>query len=314
MSENLEIFVGIDIAKDTLDMGFQPSGQTVRLPHDAQGITEATKRLGEAALCLVVLEATGGLETPLAATLVAAGVPVAVVNPRQVRDYAKATGQLAKTDRIDALVLADFARAIRPELRPMKDALTRELDALVTRRRQLVEMRVQESLRLGRASKVQEKSLKRHIAWLDKRIEEIETDLRQRLRASAAWRAKDDLLRSIPGVGDTTSATLLAKLPELGILDRKGIAALAGLAPLANDRGKQRGRRVIWGGRADVRCVLYMSTVAAIRCNPVLRAFADRLKAAGKPAKVVIVACMRKLLSIMNAMVKSNTPWNPKIA
>lgn len=314
MNENPEIFVGIDISKDTLDMGFQPSGQTVRLPHDAQGITEATKRLGEAALCLVVLEVTGGLETPLAVTLVAAGVPVAVVNPRQVRDYAKATGQLAKTDRVDALVLADFARAIRPELRPMKDALTRELDDLVTRRRQLVEMRVQESLRLGRASKVQEKSLKRHIAWLDKRIEEIETDLRQRLRASPAWRAKDDLLRSIPGVGDTTSATLLAKLPELGTLDRKGIAALAGLAPLANDSGKQRGRRVIWGGRADVRCVLYMSTVAAIRCNPVLRAFADRLKAAGKPAKVVIVACMRKLLSIMNAMLKSNLPWNPKIA
>ena len=222
MSENLEIFVGIDIAKDTLDIGFQPSGQTVRLPHDAQGITEATKRLGEAALCLVVLEATGGLETPLAAALVAAGVPVAVVNPRQVRDYAKATGQLAKTDRIDALVLADFARAIRPAVRPMKEAFTRELDDLVTRRRQLVEMRVQETLRLGRASKVQEKSLKSHIAWLDKRIEGIDIDLRKRLRESPAWRAKDDLLRSIPGVGDTTSATLLAKLPELGTLDRKG--------------------------------------------------------------------------------------------
>jgi transposase len=314
MTENPEIFVGIDISKDTLDIGFQPSGQTVRLPHDAQGISEATKRLGEAALCLVVLEATGGLETPLAAALVAAGVPVAVVNPRQVRDYAKATGQLAKTDRIDALVLADFARAIRPAVRPMKDALTRELDDLVSRRRQLVEMRVQEILRLGRASKVQEKSLKSHIAWLDKRIEGIDTDLRKRLRESPAWRAKDDLLRSIPGVGDTTSATLLAKLPELGTLDRKGIAALAGLAPLTNDSGQQRGRRIIWGGRADVRCVLYMSTVAAIRCNPVLRAFADRLKAAGKPAKVVIVACMRKLLSIMNAMLKSNLPWNPKIA
>ena len=175
-------------------------------------------------------------------------------------------------------------------------------------------MRVQETLRLGRASKVQEKSLKSHIAWLDKRIEGIDTDLRKRLRESPAWRAKDDLLRSIPGVGDTTSATLLAKLPELGTLDRKGIAALAGLAPMANDSGQQRGRRIIWGGRADVRCVLYMSTVAAIRCNPVLRAFADRLKAAGKPAKVVIVACMRKLLSIMNAMLKSNLPWNPKIA
>ena len=177
-----------------------------------------------------------------------------------------------------------------------------------------MEMRVQESLRLGRASKVQQKSLKSHIAWLDKRIEEIDTDLRQRLRASPAWRTKDDLLRSIPGVGATTSATLLAKLPELGTLDRKGIAALAGLAPLANDSGKQRGKRVIWGGRAEVRCVLYMSAVAAIRCNPVIHAFAQRLKAAGKPAKVVIVACMHKLLSIMNAMLKSNTPWNPKIA
>jgi transposase len=233
--------------------------------------------LREAAPCRVVIEATGGLETALAAALVAAGVPVAVVNPRQVRDYAKAPGQMAKTDRIDALMLADFARVIRPTVRPLKDGFTRELDDLVTRRRQLVEMRVQETLRLGRASKVQEKSLKSHIAWLDKRIEGIDTDLRKRLRESPAWHAKDDLLRSIPGVGDTTSATLLAKLPELGTLDRKGIAALAGLAPLANDSGKQLGRRVIWGGRADVRCVLYMSTVAAIRCNPVLRAFAERL-------------------------------------
>jgi transposase len=242
MSENPEIFVGIDISKDTLDIGFQPPGHTGELPHDEQGISEATRRLREAEPRLVVLEATGGLETELAASLMAAGVAVVVVNPRQVRDYAKATGQLAKTDRIDALVLADFARAIRPELRPMKDALTRELDDLVTRRRQLVEMRVQESLRLGRASKVQQKSLKSHIAWLDKRIEEIDTDLRQRLRASPAWRTKDDLLRSIPGVGATTSATLLAKLPELGTLDRKGIAALAGLAPLANDSGKQLGQ------------------------------------------------------------------------
>jgi transposase len=211
-------------------------------------------------------------------------------------------------------MLADFARAIRPAVRPMKEMFTRELDDLVTRRRQLVEMRVQESLRLGRASKLQQKSLKSHIAWLDKRIEDLDTDLRRRLRASPAWCARDDLLRSIPGVGATTSATLLAKLPELGTLDRKGIAALAGLAPLANDSGKQRGKRVIWGGRAAVRCALYMSTVAAIRCNPVLRAFADRLKAGGKPAKVVIVACMRKLLSIMNAMVKSNSPWNPEVA
>ena len=180
MSENPETFVGIDISKDTLDIGFQPAGQTVQIPHDAQGITEATRRLGEAAPYRVVIEATGGLETQLAASLLAAGVPVAVVNPRQVRDYAKATGQLAKTDRIDALVLADFARAVRPEVRQMKDALTRELDDLVTRRRQLVEIRVQESLRLGRATKVQQKSLKSRIAWLDKCIEGLDSDLRKR--------------------------------------------------------------------------------------------------------------------------------------
>ena len=256
MSENPEIFVGIDISKDTLDIGFQPSGQTVQIPHDEPGITEATRRLREAAPRLVVLEATGGLETRLAASLTAAGVPVAVVNPRQVRDYAKATGQLAKTDRIDAWMLADFARAIRPAVRPMKEMFTRELDDLVTRRRQLVEMRVQESLRLGRASKLQQKSLKSHIAWLDKRIEDLDTDLRRRLRASPAWCARDDLLRSIPGVGATTSATLLAKLPELGTLDRKGIAALAGLAPLANDSGKQRqARHLGWACGGPLRTV-----------------------------------------------------------
>ena len=313
MNENTEVFVGIDVSKDTLDIGFRPSGQSVSLAHDEVGIIEVMHRLSEAKPQLIVLEATGGLEVDLATRLMVAGLPV-VVNPRQVRDYAKATGQLAKTDRIDALVLADFGRAIRPEVRPIKDAATRELNDLVTRRRQLVEMRVQESLRLARASKAQQKSLKRHIAWLDKRITEFDTELTKRLRTSPAWRAKDDLLRSIPGVGATTSATLLAQLPELGTLDRKAIAALAGIAPLANDSGQHRGKRRIWGGRAEVRSVLYMSTVTAIRWNAVIKAFSDRLKAAGKPAKVVIVACMRKLLSIMNAMLKTNSPWTTKIA
>ncbi len=194
-----------------------------------------------------------------------AGLPVVVVNPRQVRDYAKATGQLAKTDRIDALVLADFGRAIRPDVRPIKDAATRELNDLVTRRRQLVEMRVQESLRLARASKAQQKSLKRHIAWLDKRITEFDTELTKRLRTSPAWRAKDDLLRSIPGVGATTSATLLAQLPELGTLDRKAIAALAGIAPLANDSGQHRGKRRIWAGvpRCEASCTCRRSPPSA---------------------------------------------------
>lgn len=314
MSENYEVFVGIDISKDTLDVGESPSGETSRLPHTEQGLDHAVERLHALRPALIVLEATGGLETQLAAHLAAAGLPVAVVNPRQVRAFAKATGQLAKTDRIDALMLADFARAIRPQVRALKDEATRELDDLVTRRRQLIGMRVQESLRLGRASLMQKKSLKAHIAWLDKRIDEIDTDLTARLRQSEVWRAKDDLLRTIPGVGITTCSTLLAKLPEIGSLDRRAIAKLVGVAPLADDSGKHRGRRFIWGGRADVRAVLYMAAVSAMRCNPIIKAFSQRLKQAGKPAKVVIVACMRKLLTIMNTMIKNSTPWNPKIA
>jgi transposase len=238
-----------------------------------------------------------------------------VINPRQARDFAKATGQLAKTDLVDAAVLARFGQAIRPQIRPMKDAQTRILDDMVSRRRQLIAMRVQESLRLGTAtSKPLQKSLNVHIAWLDKRIAEIDGDLEKQLRSSEIWRAKDDLLRGVPGVGAVTTITMLAKCPELGSLNRRQIAALSGVAPLANDSGKHRGRRAIWGGRADIRAVLYMATISAIRCNPVIRQFSDRLKQAGKPPKVVIVACMRKLLIIMNAMIKNNAPWNPKIA
>jgi transposase len=246
--------------------------------------------------------------------LAAQGLCLAVVNPRQVRDFAKASGQLAKTDRIDTQVICGFARAIRPAVRPMKEALVQELDDLVGRRRQLVEMRVQETLRLHGASKVQAKSLKAHIGWLDKRIKDIETDLGARLRSSDAWRVKDDLLLSIPGVGEITSRSVLSRCPEIGKLTRREIAKLVGIAPLNNDSGKYRGERHIWGGRADVRSVLYMATVSAIRCNPVIKQFAAKLKLAGKAPKVVIVACMRKLLTIMNAMIKSNSPWNPKTA
>ena len=251
----------------------------------------------------------------MASELAACGLPVAVINPRQARDFAKATGQLAKTDRVDAAVLCAFARAIRPAVRVLKDADTRDLDDMVSRRRQLIAMRVQETLRLGSAeSKALQKSLKKHMAWLDKQIAGLDRDLTKRLRASDAWRAKDDLLQGIPGVGAVTSVTLLAKCPELGQLNRREIAKLTGVAPLANDSGKHRGKRFVWGGRADVRAVLYMATVTAIRCNPAIKAFADRLKQAGKPAKVVIVACMRKLLTVMNAMVKNNAPWTPKTA
>jgi len=315
MSEKtIEIFVGIDVSKDTLDIGIHPSKETFQVAHDDEGIAQVVARLREVGPELIVLEATGGMEIQAASRLVTAGLSVAVVNPRQVRDYAKACGQLAKTDRLDALVLADFARAIRPKVRPLKDAATMELEALLTRRDQLVKMRVQEQLRLGAASKVQIKSLKSHIAWLDKRITELDDDLTKRLRESDAWRVKDDLLRDIPGIGPVTSVNMMARLPELGTLTNREIGKLVGVAPLPDDSGKYRGKRFIQGGRADVRCVLYMATITAMTRNPVIKVFAERLKKTGKPPKVVIVACMRKLLTIMNAIIKNNTPWNPKTA
>ncbi|MCR4379415.1 MAG: IS110 family transposase, partial [Rhodospirillales bacterium] len=302
----MDKFVGIDISKDSFDLCIEPENEALHIAYDDKGIAQVVKRLTQVAPTLIVMEATGGLEMRLASELAAKGLPVAVINPRQARDFAKATGQLAKTDLVDAAVLAAFARAIRPAVRAIKDVDTRELDDLVTRRRQLIDMRVQETLRLGTASKVQRKSVTAHIAWLDKRVAKLDDDLNKRLRASDAWRTKDDLLRSIPGVGATTSLTMLAKCPELGQMNRREIAALVGVAPRANDSGKHRGKRFVWGGRADVRAVLYMATVSAIRCNDDIKAFAQRLKQAGKPAKVVIVACMRKLLTIMNAMVKNN--------
>lgn len=314
-SNQMESFVGIDVAKNTLDLRLEPFGESLHVAYDDAGIAEIRKSLLALSPTLIVMEATGGLETRLACELAACGLPVAVINPRQARDFAKATGQLAKTDRVDAAVLCAFARAIRPAVRVLKDVDTRDLDDMVSRRRQLIAMRVQETLRLGSAeSKALQKSLKKHMVWLDKQIAGLDGDLTKRLRASDAWRAKDNLLQGIPSVGAVTSVTLLAKCPELGQLNRREIAKLTGVAPLANDSGKHRGKRFIWGGRADVRTVLYMATVSAIRCNPAIKAFADRLKQAGKPAKVVIVACMRKLLTIMNAMVKNNAPWTAKTA
>lgn len=314
MSEiTVEQFVGVDVSKATLDMCIAPSGQAWHVTYDEAGVGQIVACLKESNPTLIVLEATGGLEVRLASELAAVGLPVAVINPRQARDFAKATGQLAKTDSVDAAMLAEFARAIRPQVRPLKDADTRALDDMVSRRRQLIAMRVQETLRLGTAaSKPLQKSLNKHIIWLGKQIVEVDSDLNQRLRDSDIWRAKDDLLRAIPGVGAVTSLTMLAKCPELGTLNRREIAALTGVAPMANDSGKHRGKRFIWGGRADVRAVLYMAVLAAMRFNDTIKTFAERLKQAGKPAKVVIVACMRKLLTIMNAMLKNNAAWNPK--
>lgn len=314
MNETIvEKFVGIDVSKSTLDVCIEPAVQTLHVAYDEAGISQIVGRLKEVNPALIVIEATGGLEVRIATELASLGLPVAVINPRQARDFAKATGQLAKTDQVDAAVLAAFAKAIRPQVRPLKDADTRALDDMVSRRRQLVDIRVQETLRLGTAaSRPMQKSLSKHIAWLDKQIAGFDNDLTKRLRESDVWRAKDDLLRGIPGVGAVTTRTMLAKCPELGTLNRREIAALTGVAPLSNDSGKHRGKRFVWGGRADVRAVLYMATVSAIRCNGPIKAFAERLKKAGKPPKVVIVACMRKLLTIMNSMLKNNAPWNPK--
>jgi transposase len=315
MSEmTVEKFVGIDVAKGALDLSIDPAGETLHIEYNDAGIGQVVKRLVALTPALIVMEATGGLEIRLACELAAKNLPVAIINPRQARDFARATGQLAKTDLVDATILAAFARAIRPAVRPIKDADTRDLDDLVTRRRQLADMRVQETLRMGTASKVQKKSLAAHIGWLDKRITDLDDDLTKRVRTSDVWKTKDDLLRGIPGVGAVTSLTMLAKCPELGQLNRREIAALTGVAPLAKDSGKHRGKRFVWGGRADVRAVLYMATVSTIRSNSQIKVFAERLKLAGKPGKVVIVACMRKLLTIMNAVIKNSAPWNPKIA
>jgi transposase len=307
---NPESFVGIDVAKSWLDVGWL-AGPTLRIDYNDEAVDGLVERLRREPPTLVVMEATGGLETEVASALAAAGLPVAVVNPRQVRDYAKACGRLAKTDRIDALILAGFAAAIRPQVRELPDKDTRALGDLLARRRQLIEMRVQEKLRLQRASSVQRLSLREHLTWLDERIARLDIELTHALRTSPAWRDKDDLLKAIPGVGSLTRATMLALLPELGALNRRQIAALVGVAPFNRDSGKHQGQRVIWGGRAQVRRTLYMAVVAAMRCNPVIRSFYLHLRAQGKPAKVALTACMRKLLTIMNAMLKHHSEWAP---
>ena len=262
----------------------------------------------------VLLEATGGLEVPLASALAAAGLPVVVVNPRQVRDFAKATGRLAKTDALDAQTLAHFAEAVRPPVRPLRDADTQELNAMTTRRSQLMTMLVAEKNRLGRAAGAVRPRVQAHITWLEQEIKDLDKDLRQTLRQSPVWREKDDLLRSVPGVGEQLSLSLLAYLPELGTLDRKQIAALVGVAPLNRDSGTMRGKRTVWGGRARVRAVLYMGALAASRFNPVIRTFYQRLLAAGKPKKLALTACMRKLLTMLNAILKTGQYWNPCIS
>jgi len=306
-----KVYVGIDVAKASMDVAVHQSQQRWSFSNDDEGISKAVCCLREVAPALIVMEATGGIELPLAAALAAAGLPVAVVNPRQMRDFARATGKLAKTDAIDAKVIAHFGAAVKPTPHPLPGAQAQEFDALLTRRRQIVEMLTAEKNRLSSApSKAVREHIKAHIAWLEQELANINSDLGRRVRQSPIWREKDALLRSVPGVGPVLSFTFLADLPEVGTLDRKQIAALVGVAPLNQDSGALRGKRAIWGGRATVRAALYMSTLVATRYNPVIRAFYRRLCAAGKAKKVALTACMRKLLTILNAIVKHQTPWS----
>ena len=302
-------FVGIDVAQARLDVAVRPSGDQWAVPNDEAGVSQLVTRLQELAPSLIVLEATGGLELPLAAALVTAGLPLAVVNPRQVRDFAKAVGQLAKTDARDAQLLARFADAIRPTPRPLPEAQAQALSALLARRRQVIGMLVAEQQRLGTALPIVRPRVEAHIAWLRQDLADLDAELQGTIRNSPIWRERERLLRTVPGVGPVLSMTLVADLPELGQLSRKQIAALVGLAPLNCESGILRGRRIVWGGRGRVRAALYMSTLVAVKHHPVLRPFYERLLAAGKPKKVALTACMHKLLVTLNALLRQGVAW-----
>lgn len=303
-------FVGIDVSKARLDVAVRPSGDAWSVSNDEAGIARLLDRLKESPPELVVLEATGHLEAAVVGALADAAIPVAVVNPRQVRSFARGAGKLAKTDTIDSKVLAHFAEAIRPEPRGVSRGEAELLGALLARRRQLVQMLTAEKNRLERAEPQVRADLKDHIRYLERGLERLDDDLTGMLRDSPIWREKDDLLKGVPGVGHVLSITLLAELPELGTLDRRQAASLVGVAPLNWDSGGMRGKRMIWGGRADVRTALYMGVLSAVRYNPVIKGFYHRLLALHKPKKVALVACMRKLLVILNAMLKHRAPWN----
>jgi transposase len=311
MSEH-QIFVGIDVAKGQLDVALRPTGEHWTVPNEDASIAALVTQLQAVAPTLIVLEATRGYQRTVVSALAAAGLPVVVANPRQTRDFAKATGQLAKTDALDARVLAHFAEAVRPTPRPLPMAQAEELRALMARRRQLVAIRTAEINRLDSAPPSVHADLQAHITWLDERLAALDDTLDTALRTSPIWREREALYRSVPGIGPICARTLLCDLPELGTLSRQRIAALVGVAPFNCDSGTMRGRRTIWGGRAHVRATLYMGTLVAVRHNPVLKASYERLLAAGKAKKVALTACMRKLLTILNAMVKHQTSWQPR--
>ncbi|MDX6612015.1 MAG: transposase [Blastocatellia bacterium] len=309
-----QAFIGIDVSKQLLEVAAHQSDYQFRCANKASAFGELIAELSDFRPTLIVLEATGGLEIPVTAALHAAGLPVVVINPRQVRDFAKALGQLAKTDRLDARVLAHFAAAIKPKQRPIKSADELELDALVGRRGQLVEMLTAEKNRLGSAATdTVRQEIKQHIDWLKERIAELDEQLKALLKSSSLWQVKDDLLQSVPGIGPVVSFSMLADLPELGTLNRQQISKLVGVAPLNCDSGQQRGTRHIYGGRARVRSMLYMAALTATRYNPVIKEFYKRLLANHKPFKVAITACMRKLLAIINVMVRDGARWNTPV-
>jgi len=314
MDQSLSPFVGIDVSKDRLDVAVLPSEESWSTANQDEDIQSLVKRIRSLKPELIVLEATARLEMPLVGALAARGLPVAVVNPRQVREFARASGILAKTDRIDAQVLARFGEKMRPEVRPLKDKETQELTALMTRRRQLVAMLVAEKSRLAAAPQAVRKDIKTHIAWLERKLSKMNDNLADKIKNSPVWHEKDALLQSVPGVGPVLSTSLMADLPELGTLNRRQIAALVGVAPFNRDSGAFRGKRCVWGGRGRLRSTLYMATLAATRSNPAIRTFYHRLCEAGKPRKVALTACMRKLLTILNAILKSQTPWQAHYA
>jgi len=313
VQESDGVFIGIDVSKAHLDVAIHGSSEVRRVRNDEKGIEELVSEFLDVRPTLVVLEATGGFEMPVAVALAAVQVPLVIVNPRQTRDFARSTGQLSKTDAIDAHGLALFAARVRPEVRELPSEEAQELDALVSRRRQIVGMLTQEKNRLGFALGPVQKGIRKHITWLERQLSDVDADLDARIRKSPVWASKSDLLQSVPGVGPNLSRTLIAELPELGTLTHKQIAALVGVAPRARDSGKFRGKRMIWGGRAPVRTALYLSVWSASRWNPVIRLFYDRLRAQGKPPRVAQTACMRKLITILNAMVRDGRFWDPSI-
>ena len=308
----MDLFIGIDVAKDRLDVHVRPAGEAFGVAREAKGLAELVERLRSLTPALIVLEATGGFERTVAAALAAAKLPLVVVNPRQIRDFARAIGRLAKTDAIDAAVIAQFAEAIRPEPRPILDAEAQALDDMVSRRRQLIEMIVAETNRKkATTNKRIAREIDRHFLYLQKRLTGLDGDIDTAIRSSPVWREKEELLVSVPGVAQKTARTLIAELPELGSLTRRRIASLVGVAPMNRDSGTMRGKRRITGGRATVRSALYMAAITAARCNPTLSSAYQRLRHAGKPPKLALIAILRRLLIILNAILRDKTPWRP---